>query len=319
VIVDDQSEVVLGPAAEEFLTYLVVEKGRAANTLEAYRRDLLRYQGHLDELGREPLDATEADVSAFVSALAEVGMAESSISRTLVSVRGLHRFMVADEIRLDDPAADVELPRVPRGLPKALTVEEIELLLDAVIGDEPAVLRDRAIIETMYGTGVRISEAVGMSLGDLDLHDGLVRVLGKGSKERIVPLGRHCADALQHWLSDGRPAMAPDQWKRRDDADALWLNQRGGRLSRQGMWAIVRRYGDAAGLGDALTPHVLRHSCATHMLDHGADIRTVQELLGHASISTTQIYTKVTTERLLSIYRAAHPRATSIIDLTEEA
>jgi site-specific recombinase XerD len=196
-------------------------------------------------------------------------------------------------------------------LPKALTVEQVTSLIEVVVGDDPVARRDRAILETMYGTGVRISELVGMSLGDVDLHDGLVRVMGKGSRERIVPLGRHAATALSAWFAPGgRGAMEPHRWARRGDAEAVFLNQRGGRLSRQGVWGVVRRHGREVGLGDQLTPHVLRHSCATHMLDHGADIRTVQELLGHASISTTQIYTKVSTERLLAVYRAAHPRAT---------
>jgi integrase/recombinase XerD len=301
----------LEPDAEDFLVWLAVEKGRAPNTLAAYRRDLHRYRDHLAPRGRGVREATEDDVLTFLHVLQGEGLAPSSITRTLVTVRGLHRFLVAEELRPDDPAAAVEMPAVPRGLPKALTVEQVTALIEAVVGDDPVARRDRAILETMYGTGVRISELVGLSLGDVDLHDGLARVMGKGSRERIVPLGRHAATALAAWLAPhGRGAMEPDRWARRGDAEAVFLNQRGGRLSRQGVWGVVRRHGDAAGLGDELTPHVLRHSCATHMLDHGADIRTVQELLGHASISTTQIYTKVSTERLLAVYRAAHPRAT---------
>ncbi|NIR38406.1 MAG: tyrosine recombinase XerD [Actinobacteria bacterium] len=302
----------LEPEVEDFLTWLAVEKGRAPNTLDAYRRDLVRYRDHLRRRGRGALDADGDDVVAFVHVLAGEGLAPSSVTRTLVAVRGLHRFLVAEEIRPDDPAGDVEIPRVPRGLPKALTLEQVTSLIDSVVGDDPVSRRDRAILETLYGTGVRISELAGLSLGDLDLHDGLMRVMGKGSRERIVPIGRHAATALSRWLApSGRGAMEPERWARRGDADAVFLNQRGGRLSRQGIWGVVRRHGDEVRLGEALTPHVLRHSCATHMLDHGADIRTVQELLGHASISTTQIYTKVSTERLLSVYRAAHPRATA--------
>jgi integrase/recombinase XerD len=173
--------------------------------------------------------------------------------------------------------------------------------------------RDRAILETLYGTGVRISELVGMSLRDLDLHDGFLRVIGKGDKERVVPVLGAAADALAGWLSvDGRGALVPKRWRRRDDEEAVFLNQRGGRLGRQGTWLVVKAHGDAAGLGDRLTPHVLRHSCATHLLDHGADIRAVQELLGHASIGTTQIYTKVSDERLVAAWRAAHPRAGAV-------
>lgn len=301
----------LDDAMEDFLIWLAVEKGRSPNTLSAYRRDLHRYADHLARRSSTPLTAIDDDVIAFVHVLTGEGLAPSSITRTLVAVRGMHRFLVAEELRADDPAAEIEMPRVPRGLPKALTLEQVTALIEVVTGDDAVARRDRAILETLYGTGVRISELVGMSLGDADLHDGLVRVLGKGSKERIVPLGRHAASALSEWFTaSGRGVMEPERWARRDDADAVFLNQRGGRLSRQGAWGVVRGYGLKVGLIGELSPHVLRHSCATHMLDHGADIRTVQELLGHASISTTQIYTKVSTERLLAVYRAAHPRAT---------
>ena len=307
-IADDRF--VLDPDLEDFLTWLAVERGRSANTLSAYRRDLARYQTHLAHRGRAVMSAVADDVIAFVHVLTGEGLAASSITRTLVAVRGAHRFLVVEEMRPDDPAADVEIPRVPRGLPKALTVGQITALIEGVTGDDPVARRDRAILEVLYGTGARISEIVTLSIGDVDLHDGLVRLMGKGSKERIVPLGRHAANALAAWYEpSGRGAMQPERWARRGDAEAVFLNQRGGRLSRQGSWGVVTARGRAVGLGDKLTPHVLRHSCATHMLDHGADIRTVQELLGHASISTTQIYTLVSTERLMSVYRSAHPRA----------
>ncbi len=296
---------------DDFLTWLAVERGRATNTLSAYKRDLKRWNQHLRRRRRTELTAASDDVIAFVHVLQGEGLAKSSVTRTLVAVRGLHRFLMAEEVRPDDPTADVEMPRVPRGLPKALTLEQVTKLIEGVIGDGPTPIRDRAILETLYGTGVRISELVGLSIGDVDLNDGLMRVMGKGSKERIVPIGRHAWTALSDWFdSGGRPEMEPKQWSTRDDADAVFLNARGGRLSRQGMWGIVRGRGRNVGLGGELTPHVLRHSCATHMLDHGADIRTVQELLGHVSISTTQVYTKVSTERLVAVYRSAHPRAT---------
>ncbi|MET1048240.1 MAG: tyrosine-type recombinase/integrase, partial [Acidimicrobiales bacterium] len=186
---------------------------------------------------------------------------------------------------------------------------EVESLLD-VAGTDPVARRDRAILEVLYGTGMRIAELVGLSLGDVDLGDALVRVLGKGSKERVIPLGRLARASLVDWLdTGGRPAMAPVRWARRGDEEAVFLNQRGGRLTRQGAWGIVQEHGRRAGLERTLSPHALRHSCATHMLDHGADIRAVQELLGHASISTTQIYTGVSVERLFAVYAAAHPRA----------
>ncbi len=305
-----EAETSLDARAEEFLAWLAVERGRSVRTIEAYRRDLLRYRSHLAARGRSLDDVGDADVVAFIRALQSEGLAAASVTRMLVSVRGLHRFLVAEGHRADDPTADVEIPSLPRGLPKALSVAQIVSLMDAVVGDDPAARRDRAVLELLYGTGCRISEAGSLSLPDVDLHDGLVRVTGKGARERIVPLGRCAAEALQRWLApEGRGALEPDRWARRGDAEAVFLNQRGGRLSRQGLWLVVRRHGDAAGIGSLLTPHVLRHSCATHMLDGGADIRFVQEMLGHASISTTQIYTRVSTERLRAVYRAAHPRA----------
>ncbi len=196
------------------------------------------------------------------------------------------------------------------GLPKPLSEAEVESLLASVVGNTPLERRDRAILEVLYGTGIRISELVGLSLGDVDLTDRVMRVFGKGSHERVVPIGRMAADALSEWLArSGRGALVPERWARRGDAEAVFLNARGGRLSRQGAWGIVRTYADRVGLGDRLSPHVLRHSCATHMLDHGADIRVVQELLGHASVATTQVYTLVSAERLRSVYENAHPRA----------
>jgi integrase/recombinase XerD len=296
--------------AEEFLSWLRVEKGRSPNTLSAYRADLRAYFGWLAARGRCPEEVVESDVSAYVATLQETGRAPASVKRSLVAVRAYHRFNALEGTAPSDPAGEVELPRVPRGVPKALSEGEIVKLLEAASGAGPLDRRDRAILEVLYGTGLRISELVGLSLADVDLDEGILRAFGKGSKERLVPLGRCAIDSVVDWLGPGgRPAVEPERWARRGDAEALFLNTRGGRLTRQGAWGIVRRYGDQVGLGPRLTPHVLRHSCATHMLDHGADVRAVQELLGHASISTTQIYTMVSTERLWSVYRAAHPRA----------
>jgi integrase/recombinase XerD len=219
-------------------------------------------------------------------------------------VRSFHRFCVEEGLLDDDPSGDVGAPRVPQGIPKALTEAEVDALLGAVPGDGPRPQRDRAILELLYAGGLRISELVGLDLGDADLYDGLVRVMGKGSKERVVPLGRSAREAVGDYLTTGRPQLAGRQRE-----TALFLNARGGRLTRQGAWLIVRAAGDRAGLQGRLFPHVLRHSCATHMLDRGADIRVVQELLGHASLSTTQVYTKVSPERLRAVYEAAHPRA----------
>lgn len=296
--------------AEELLSWLAVEKGRSANTLAAYRRDLAAYAEFLRGRSLELADVTEKVVEDYMAFLRASGRAPASVARALVSVRAVHRFMEDEGGARGNPAGDVGPPRIPAGLPKALSEDEVASLLAAVVGDDAVARRDRAIVEVLYACGLRVSELVGLSLGDLDLDAGMVRAFGKGAKERVVPVGRPARRALAAWLSQsGRGAMAPARWARRGDAEAVFLNARGGRLSRQGAWGIVHRYGDKVGLGDKLSPHVLRHSCATHMLDHGADIRVVQELLGHASISTTQVYTRVSTERLRQIYDAAHPRA----------
>lgn len=295
---------------EEYLTWLRLERGRARSTVEAYRRDLRAWSEHLHRVGRAVIEVREDDLVAWVGQLRDEGLAPSTRKRRIVAARNLHRFLAEEGHVADDIGASVAPPPVARGLPKALTEAEVDALLSRVVGDDPVARRDRAILETLYGTGVRISELVTMSLRDLDLHDGFVRVVGKGDKERVVPVMGAAADALGAWLSvDGRGAMTPKRWRRRDDEEAVFLNQRGGRLGRQGTWLVVKAHAADAGLGDRLTPHVLRHSCATHLLDHGADIRAVQELLGHASIATTQVYTKVSTERLVAAWRSAHPRA----------
>ena len=296
--------------AEDLLLWLSAERGRAPNTLAAYRRDLERFGSWLVERGTSVLAVTEADVLAYIDALRSSGAAPASVARAVVPVRSLYRFLTVEGRLAADPTAAVEPPRPLRGLPKALSEAEVERLLASPVGDDPVARRDRAMLEVLYGTGLRVSELVGLSLGHVDLDAALVRAFGKGSKERIVPVGSHAVRALVAWFADGgRPALVPERWRRRDDAEAVFLGARGGRLTRQGAWDVLRRHGERVGLAGRLSPHVLRHSCATHMLDHGADIRAVQELLGHASITTTQIYTKVATERLWEVYRTAHPRA----------
>ncbi len=295
---------------EELLSWLGVERGRSANTLAAYRRDLAAYSEFLTGRHLTPATVTEPVVEDYLAFLRAAGRAPASVARALVSVRSLHRFLEDEGHVVANPAGDVQRPKVPAGLPKALSEAEVLALLGAVTGDDAVARRDRAILEVLYGCALRVSELVGLSLADIDPASGQLRAFGKGEKERIVPVGRLACDALAEWLSPrGRPQLVPDRWARRGDAEAVFLNTRGGRLSRQGAWGIVRRHGLAVGLGDRLSPHVLRHSCATHMLDHGADIRVVQELLGHASISTTQVYTKVSAPRLRQIYESAHPRA----------
>ncbi len=300
--------IVLPLDVEDFLNHLLIEKGRSPNTLAAYRRDLLKYVSFLDQTPVRGADHN--NVEDFATSLHDAQLAPSSVNRTMAAVRGLHRYLFAEGVTQHEPTADVEQSKLPRGLPKALSQDEVTAVLEAPKGMEPAAVRDRAILELLYGTGMRISECVSMSLDDLDQESALLRVTGKGNKQRLVPLGRFAATALETWLGPaGRPQFAPDVWAGRDQQMAVFLNQRGGRLSRQGIWGVVRRHGLTAGVADRLTPHVLRHSCATHMLDNGADIRTVQELLGHASISTTQLYTKVSTDLLVRSYRSAHPRA----------
>jgi integrase/recombinase XerD len=294
-----------------FLDYLTVERGLARNTLDAYRRDLARYAAYLQETGL--LDATKADetlVAGFVAGLSSVEYAEghryraSSVARALAAVRSFHAFLLREGEAAVDPSEGVVRPKVPRTLPRPLTVDEVGKLL-AVPGDaEPPGLRDRAILEVLYGAGLRISELVGLDVDDVDLEEGSVKVMGKGSKERVVPLGRFAARAVSAYLTRARPSMA-----RSRSGAALFLNQRGGRLTRQGADRILKSAARGAGLRKRVTPHMLRHSFATHLLEGGADVRVVQELLGHASLSTTQIYTLVTGQRLREEYFAAHPRA----------
>lgn len=304
------TEVVLPLEVEEFLLWLSVERGRSPATLDAYRRDLSTFIQYLTDQGGALSTVEHSDLVGYLRNRQGMGLAPSSVTRAMVAVRSLFRFMSAEGLREDDPSAQLELPSVPRGLPKALSEQAVTALIGAVDGDGALPLRDRAILEMLYGTGVRISELVGMSLGDVDLGDRLVRVFGKGSKERIVPLGSYASDALRAYLQpSGRGRLEPERWVSRDDAEAVFLNRRGGRLSRQGGWGVVKKYGAEVGLGAKLSPHTLRHCCATHMLEHGADIRTVQELLGHASITTTQVYTHVSRSQLLGAYDAAHPRA----------
>lgn len=296
---------------ERFLDHLTVERGLARNTLEAYRRDLARYGDYLRRRGlRDAATVDEATISGFVQGLSSAEYAEgrryrsSSVARALAAVRMLHAFLQREGDTVSNPAQGVARPKVPRNLPHPLTVEEVRGILEVTNQPDPAGLRDRAILETLYGAGLRISELVGLDVDDVDREQGSMRVLGKGSKERIVPLGSFALDAIDAYLVGGRPSLA-----RPASRGALFLNQRGGRLTRQGVAKILKRSAAAAGLRTRVTPHTLRHSFATHLLEGGADVRVVQELLGHASLATTQIYTLVTGERLREEYFTAHPRA----------
>ncbi|GGS59134.1 tyrosine recombinase XerD [Actinokineospora fastidiosa] len=294
-----------------YLDHLAVERGTAANTLDGYTRDLRRYRDHLSGHGVDDLaDVTERHVSAFLAALREgteehPPLAASSAARALVAVRGLHRFAVLDGLVPHDPAREVKPPTPPRRLPKALPVDDVLRLLDTPAPDGPGGLRDRALLELLYSTGARISEAVGLDLDDIDATDRAVRLDGKGGKQRIVPIGRPALAALDAYLVRARPALASGG----RGSPAVFLNVRGGRLSRQSAWTALKTAADAAGISASVSPHTLRHSFATHLLEGGADVRVVQELLGHASVTTTQIYTLVTVTTLQEVYVSAHPRA----------
>jgi len=305
----------LSRLAEEYLSWLEVERGRSPRTLDSYRRDLVAYQAFVAQKGGGgPIDRASPEVvTAYVASLRRT-RSGATVARNLSTLRGFHRFLLEEGAAPCDPTADVAGVAVADLLPKALTEDEADRLLGAVVGTGPAVLRDRALLELLYGTGARVSEVVGLNLGDVAEAAGdgvpLIRVLGKGAKERVVPLGRMALAALVQWLSgEGRPLVEPEKWQRRSDAEAVFLNMRGGRLTRVGAFGVVKKYAGKAGLADKVSPHVLRHSCATHMLARGADIRVVQELLGHASIATTQRYTKVSPEHLRRAYEGAHPRA----------
>ena len=302
----------LAVEAERFLDHLTVERGLSENTLDAYRRDLDRYVGFLRHRDVVDLGAVdEATVRSFVASLSAsthgpeaAPYRASSVARTLSAVRSFHRFLVREGVTDQDPAARVAPPRLPRSLPRPLPVDDVRRLLEAPDEGTPAGLRDRAILELLYGSGLRISELTGMDVDDLDLEEGSLRVLGKGGKEREVPLGSFGRDAVGAYLTRGRPALATAVSR-----GALFLNARGGRLSRQSCARLLGRYVRLAGIDRRVTLHTLRHSFATHLLEGGADVRVVQELLGHASVATTQIYTLVTARHLREVYDESHPRA----------
>jgi integrase/recombinase XerD len=296
---------------EAFLHHLAVERGSAANTLRSYTVDLERYLRHLAACGVDDLgQVREEHVTSFVVALRTPApghppLAASSAARALAAVRGLHRFAARDGLVPDDVARDVSPPALPRRLPRTLTVDEVEQLLAGCPGDDPAALRDRALLELLYSTGARISEAVGIDVDDLDDRARTVLLRGKGGKHRLVPVGRPALAAVEAYRIRGRPALAA----RGRGTHALLLNSRGARLSRQSAFHVLRAAAETAGVGREVSPHTLRHCFATHLLAGGADVRVVQELLGHASVATTQLYTHVTVDTLREVYATSHPRA----------
>ncbi|MFD6859952.1 site-specific tyrosine recombinase XerD [Rhodococcus sp. NPDC060086] len=298
---------------DTYLDHLTVERGAAANTLSSYRRDLARYRDYLTDCGISDLaEVREEHVAEFVAVLRRgdpdrdrPALAASSVARALIAVRGLHRFAAAEGRTPSDVARAVKPPTAGRRLPKSLTVDQVTAILDAVGGeaDGPRGLRDRALLELLYSTGARISEAVGLDVDDVDTDSRAVLLHGKGGKQRLVPVGRPALAALDAYLVRGRPVLAAGH------TAALFLNARGGRLSRQSAWQVLQTAAERAAIGTGVSPHTLRHSFATHLLDGGADVRVVQELLGHASVTTTQIYTLVTVGALREVWAGAHPRA----------
>ena len=289
---------------DEYLTYLLVEKGLSPNTLQAYRRDLSKFVVHLDRDGCVPESATQAQVLGFLKHLRDSGLSARSSARALVSVRSLFKFLATKGLVGRDPTLNVEAPKLPRNLPKSLPYTDVEALLGAPDVEDVLGLRDRAMLELLYATGLRASELVTLRVSDLDLSLGVLTAFGKGSKERPVPVGRTAVQWVTRYLQTSRPALCNGK------SSELLFVRRGARgITRQGFWKIVKRHGRTAGIKKVLSPHVLRHSFATHLLEHGADLRSVQLMLGHSDISTTQIYTHVSKQRLARVYRDMHPRA----------
>jgi integrase/recombinase XerD len=294
----------------DFLAYLEFERGLSRNTLEAYRTDLLQFGRFLEKRQVSAVDATSREVSDFLTELAAGNgngkpASPATVHRKAACLRSFYRHLRREGVRDSDPAASLSAPRRGRKLPQVLTRGEVERLLSRPKGTAPAALRDRALLELMYACGLRASEAIGLQVGDVDLEDRVLRARGKGSKERVVPIGATAATAVRIYLERGRPQLAKALAN-----PTLFLNFRGGTLTRQGLYKIVRRHAEAAGLSDRMSPHTLRHTFATHLLAGGCDLRSVQEMLGHADVATTQLYTHLSSQRLKEVYFRAHPRAT---------
>jgi integrase/recombinase XerD len=293
----------------DFLAYLEFERGLARNTLEAYRSDLLQFGRFLGERGRTALDATAGDVRDFLAQLAEGNgrppVSTATLHRKTACLRSFYRHLRREGMRDSDPMAALSAPRRGKRLPEVLTRAEVVRLLEQPKGDAPTALRDRALLELMYAAGLRASEVIGLEVGDADLDEQVLRARGKGSKERVVPIGRAAARAVRDYLARGRPRLVGTR-----PLPQLFVNFRGGPLTRQGLYKIVRRHARTAGLADRMSPHTLRHTFATHLLAGGCDLRSVQEMLGHADVATTQLYTHLSSQRLKDVYFKAHPRAT---------
>lgn len=287
-----------------FLNYLTVEKGLSKNTLESYARDLSRYFDFLEKQGKTAPEAvTSLDVASFLAALKDVGLKPRSRARALSAVRMFHRFLVLEQFAQENPTSVIEAPKFLQKLPSFLSFREVEALLAAPVGNEPQELRDRAMLELLYATGLRVSELVGLRVRDVNINAGYLLAFGKGSKERLVPLGESAGRAVAEYLSFGREKL-----RRERDTEALFLSRLGEGMTRQAFWNIIKKRARQAGIRTTISPHTLRHSFATHLLENGADLRSVQIMLGHADLATTQIYTHITRERLRRIHEKFHPR-----------
>lgn len=315
----------LASAREAYLAFALTERGLARHSVDAYAHDLRDFIRFAARRGAsKPEEIHRATIALYLLTLRRRGLAPSSVARRLAAIRGWTAFLLREGLIADDPALDLRPARLPRRLPGILTVEEVERLLAQPHGPGPRAVRDRAILELLYAAGLRVSELAALDVGDVHLATEYVRCLGKGSKERIVPIGTPAVRAIQRYLSSARPALAAAAGPRgrpgrRVPSGSLFLNRRGERLSRQSVWMLLRRHAAAAGIRRALGPHTLRHSFATHLLDGGADLRAVQEMLGHASVATTQRYTHLTRARLREAYRRAHPRDGMVVPAPERS
>ncbi|MCD7033285.1 site-specific tyrosine recombinase XerD [Metabacillus sp. GX 13764] len=292
---------------KDFIHYLVVERGLSNNTIVSYERDLSHYARFLSEEQKISSfnDVTRLNIIQFLKLLKDQGKSSKTAARHIASIRSLHQFLLREKVCDQDPSVHIESPQIERKLPQVLSLKEVERLLETPLLTSPIGYRDKAMLELLYATGIRVSEMINLDLADAHLSMGFIRCFGKGSKERIVPIGRAASDSLTQYLEKARPKML----KGRSGTDALFLNHHGNRITRQGFWKNLKKIALEAGISKTLTPHTLRHSFATHLLENGADLRAVQEMLGHADISTTQIYTHVTKTRLKDVYKQYHPRA----------
>jgi len=291
---------------EQFIHYLMIEKGLAQNTLDSYRRDLLLYSNFLTKNynGLAIYETSRTHIIAYLLELKQKGRATTTISRNLASIRSFYNFLMRDRYIDKDPSQNLESPKIDKRLPKVLSVSQVDLLLQMPDVNSTAGLRDKAMLELLYATGIRVSELVSLNIDDLNLNIGLIKCFGKGSKERIIPLGSLAIASINNYLDYSRVKL-----NRKPNENALFLNHHGRRITRQGFWKIIKKYAKIASIEVDITPHTLRHSFATHLLENGADLRSVQEMLGHADISTTQIYTHLTKAKLKEVYTKAHPRA----------